>query len=427
MSVRVAVVNLTYQQGENRTLVETACEESDVVLACEALKVGGDDLLDLAALVPDGWAVWQDTTSPAKAGSAVLWRTATMDARAPRRLVEMSPANQHVRARHLAAVDLNELATGDGRTYAAFHAPLPKTGLQDEFYTNLRTWALANPKAVLGGDCNRRPGAVGELLGRASTGGEVMGLFWPSGVVGVVAGPTHRSGSDHPIIRATLATQEAPVTRGIYPKAVQKIIPAGDNDPPITPRIAILHVDAGNAGSLHDFFATRSGGIESHFHVQRDGGVEQYRNIFRQADANLDANDFAVSIETQGFGEGEWTPAQLVSIKTLLQWLNSAAEIPLIRCTAWDGKGVGHHTMWGAPSHWTPVAKSCPGPDRKVQFEKVIVPWMRSLTEPRPTPRWDAIWEQAATILANAEGRTAEEVEDAERVKRLAARHSTKH
>lgn len=166
----------------------------------------------------------------------------------------------------------------------------------------------------------------------------------------------------------------------LCPFAVKKLIAPGSNDPRIKPRVAILHVDAGNAESLFDYFKDRSGGIESHFHVRKDGVVEQYRDTNFQADANNLANDFAVSIETQGFGEGEWTPAQLAAIKRLLVWLNKVHGIPLRQVEAWDGSGVGYHTLFGAPSQWTPVAKSCPGPDRKRQFHSILVPWMAEVT-----------------------------------------------
>lgn len=109
---------------------------------------------------------------------------------------------------------------------------------------------------------------------------------------------------------------------------------------------------------------------------------EQYRSIYYQADANYHANDFAVSIETQGFGAGEWTGPQVTAIKALLQWLNTEAGIPLRKATDWDGSGVGYHTMFGSPSHWTPVAKSCPGPDRIKQFYDVLVPWMEGSDMP---------------------------------------------
>lgn len=169
---------------------------------------------------------------------------------------------------------------------------------------------------------------------------------------------------------------------GFCPFATVRNIPPGANDPAIKPRIAILHVDAGNAESLYTFFRDRSGGIESHFHIKATGEIEQYRSIFWQADANLDANDFAVSIETQGFGKGEWNAAQMASIKKLLLWLHEAADIPLAVCQSWNGSGVGYHTMWGSPSHWTPVAKSCPGPDRIRQFNDVIRPWLKTAAKP---------------------------------------------
>jgi hypothetical protein len=174
---------------------------------------------------------------------------------------------------------------------------------------------------------------------------------------------------------------------GFCPFAVHKNIPPGSNDPAINPRLAILHVDAGNAASLYDYFKNRSGGVESHFFVRADGVVEQYRSIYFQADANLDANDFAISIETQGYGAGEWNAAQLTSIQRLLLWLHSEAGIPLKRCAAWNGSGIGYHTMFGAPGHWTPVAKSCPGPDRIKQFNSQLVPWLERAANPLPTPQ----------------------------------------
>lgn len=186
----------------------------------------------------------------------------------------------------------------------------------------------------------------------------------------------------------------------IYPRAVRKLIAPGDNDPRITPRVAILHVDAGNASSLFDFFKFRSGGIESHFFIKRDGTCEQYRDTSWEADANYLANPFAVSIETQGFGSGTWTDPQLNAIKSLLVWLHTDHAIPLVKCPKWDGAGVGYHVQFGAPGKWTPYAKSCPGPARIAQFENVLVPWMAGLgpvTYPLPGIRGRLVKLRAAT------------------------------
>ena len=82
----------------------------------------------------------------------------------------------------------------------------------------------------------------------------------------------------------------------LYPPAIQKPVPHGAEDPPITPRVVILHIAVSEALSLFGWF-TRSGGIESHFYVRKTGAVEQYRDTDIQADANTDANNFAISID----------------------------------------------------------------------------------------------------------------------------------
>lgn len=174
----------------------------------------------------------------------------------------------------------------------------------------------------------------------------------------------------------------------LYPKAVKRLIPHGSNDPAIKPIGAILHVDAGNAGgeSLFRYFSEASGGIESHFHIEKDGTVYQYRDTNFEADANYKGNSFVVdgvrrgyiSIETQGLERGKWTIAQVKSIKDLLLWLSEEHEFPLEVPKTSKSPGVGYHTLFGAPSDWTPVAKSCPGPDRKVQFREELVPWFKN-------------------------------------------------
>lgn len=176
-----------------------------------------------------------------------------------------------------------------------------------------------------------------------------------------------------------------------YPLAKKKLIDPGPNDPPITPIGAILHVDAGNSPDLYDYFAHKSGGIESHFHIPKEGPVIQMRDTAYEADANLKGNSFwemkngvrtrrlgFISIETQGFAAGEWNDHQLENIKDLLWWLSDTHKFPLQVCKTPTTPGVGYHVMWGAPGPWTPVSKVCPGPDRVRQFENILVPWFKT-------------------------------------------------
>ena len=184
-------------------------------------------------------------------------------------------------------------------------------------------------------------------------------------------------GSDHHSFTARYQlAQEAPVPttpRGFAPFATVRNIPPGANDPEIKPRVAILHVDAANAESLFGWFSGPSGGVESHFFVKKTGKIEQYRSIYFEADANLGANPFGVSIETQGFAAGKWTPMQTASIERLLTWLETETDIPLRMATSWKGSGVGYHSQF---PQWSPVVKSCPGPDRIKQFHSWLIPWM---------------------------------------------------
>ena len=167
----------------------------------------------------------------------------------------------------------------------------------------------------------------------------------------------------------------------VPPFGTPRLIPPGPNDPRINARVGILHVDAGNAETLYYLFLNnqRGSGIESHCHVKRNGVCEVYRNADYEADANNLANPFAYSVETQGYGEGEWTAEQLSTIKRIMLWARDELGIPLRVVQSWNDSrgGWGYHTIWGSPSAWTPVAKSCPGPDRIRQFWNVLVPWMK--------------------------------------------------
>lgn len=159
-------------------------------------------------------------------------------------------------------------------------------------------------------------------------------------------------------------------------------IAPGYSDPPIEVIGAILHVAVSEARSIRPIFMNRNG-IESHFYIRRDGSIEQYRSTGYEADANYKANSFVhggrrkgyVSIETQGMGPGEWTDAQMASIKRVLSWLDETHEsFRMAVAQSPYGGGVGYHSQFLGV--WTPVAKSCPGYGRIAQFENDIAPWI---------------------------------------------------
>lgn len=166
----------------------------------------------------------------------------------------------------------------------------------------------------------------------------------------------------------------------LYPKATQRLIAPGSNDPRITPNVAVLHVDAGNASTLYGWFTNPdAGGVESHFHITKAGVVEQYRDTNYQCDAQRGGATDGVSIETQGYGSGEWTTAQLEAIKALLLWLVRVHPAMRLRVprTPTDA-GVGYHSLFPSdvPDTWARDGRTCPGPDRIRQYRTILVPWM---------------------------------------------------
>lgn len=158
----------------------------------------------------------------------------------------------------------------------------------------------------------------------------------------------------------------------LCPFASHKLLPESATQPKIIPRIVILHSAAGR-GSLYNFFKNSSS-LESHFWVSSTGVIEQYMDTNVRADANRNANGFAVSIETESTAAAteRWTPEQAAAIVRLTDWLCSSYAIPRRLCDRWDGSGIGYHIQFGAPGPWTPVAKSCPGPARIQQMPEII-------------------------------------------------------
>lgn len=160
----------------------------------------------------------------------------------------------------------------------------------------------------------------------------------------------------------------------ICPFAVQKLLPESETQPRIVPRVFIMHSAAGR-GSLYHFFLNSSN-LESHFWIGTDGTIEQYVDTEVRADANLKANSFAISVETESSPAATepWPVAQAAALVRLGDWAAREHGIPRVQTPTWDGAGFGWHVMFGAPGPWTPVAKSCPGPARAAQAQREIIP-----------------------------------------------------
>ena len=163
----------------------------------------------------------------------------------------------------------------------------------------------------------------------------------------------------------------------VYPAASWRPIPETHTQGRIRPRAVIVHSTAGR-GSLYGWWLNPdSDGLEAHFWVAETGRVEQYVDTTVRADANGDANAFAISIETESSPAAteRWTEAQARAIVDLIVWCCRTHGIPPRVMTSSTGSGLGWHVMFGAPGPWTKVrGKTCPGPARIPQFRGEVVP-----------------------------------------------------
>lgn len=158
----------------------------------------------------------------------------------------------------------------------------------------------------------------------------------------------------------------------LCPFATHKLLPESATQPHIVARAVVMHSAAGR-GSLYNFFL-RSSSLESHFWVGEDGRIEQYIDTARRADANRNANGFAISIETESSPAATepWNAVQFMAIVRLVRWCCTEHRIPARNIPAWDSSGIGWHVQFGAPGPWTPVSKSCPGPARIRQMPSLV-------------------------------------------------------
>ena len=161
------------------------------------------------------------------------------------------------------------------------------------------------------------------------------------------------------------------------PLAEWRPLPENRTQPALSPRTIIDHSIVGSAEGAYGYFLN-STSLESHFIVKKDGHIIQLIDTERTADANYQANGHAISIETEDNGDPNrdpWTKAQLESLTRLHAWLADAHDIPRRKCPTTAGGGLGYHSLFGAPSAWTPSAgKTCPGTIRIKQWNDILLP-----------------------------------------------------
>lgn len=162
------------------------------------------------------------------------------------------------------------------------------------------------------------------------------------------------------------------------PFAVQQIIPESYTQGQITPTTLIFHRAVSSADSLLGYWTTPGVELESHFYVGRTGTIYQFMDTDVRADANMQANEFAISVETWDGGNTPdsdgWNDAQMAANKRLAAWVCSTHGIRRAPATSWAGGGIGGHNWF--PTEWAGGPRGCPGTERNRQIRQEIIPYV---------------------------------------------------
>ena len=162
------------------------------------------------------------------------------------------------------------------------------------------------------------------------------------------------------------------------PFAVQQIIPEGNSQGRIDPTTLIYHEAVSSADSLYGYWTTPGVELESHFYIGKTGVIFQFVDTEVRADANVQANAFAISVETWDDGNRDsmlaWNPAMLAAAKRLAAWCVDVHDIPARAPSAWNAGGIGGHNWF--PVQWAGGARQCPGVNRSAQIRNDIIPYV---------------------------------------------------
>lgn len=185
----------------------------------------------------------------------------------------------------------------------------------------------------------------------------------------------------------------------LYVGAVFKSIGAKSNSGWITPTAFINHSDAGYVRSLQNWWLNTapspngSGSLSCHFHIAWDGYMEQYVDTLRRANANVQANTYAISVEVSNspsyrdgrisFNDDPYSEAQIRALVQLHKWvLATHPGIPAKKCT--DGRhGLGWHNQY---PQWTTPGHQCPGTKRIELLQTRVWPEVFTQEEDELTP-----------------------------------------
>jgi len=166
----------------------------------------------------------------------------------------------------------------------------------------------------------------------------------------------------------------------LCPFAVHELLPENSLQNRINPTTVICHRAVSSAEDLYGYWNSPGIVLESHFYISESGTIYQYMDTEVRADANVQANAFAVSIETWDGGNTPdswgWNDPQVYALKRLIQWICDVHGISKTPAQTWNGGGIGGHNWF--PTEWADGPRGCPGTERNNQLRNDIIPAVAS-------------------------------------------------
>jgi hypothetical protein len=217
-----SAANMNFGQGRDRQHLQHLARHAHAagLVECIDRREAQPRPLDIAALVPAGWTAHQDTSSVARAGSAIILRDDVLRVREGARLrlkVSARPwfrgARLTMETRHMACLPVEHVPTEDPYFLVAVHlAPKRYKALWPRQIRRLRRVVRRRPNVVILTDGNMPAAELVERLnvpGLTWAGAEVMAVLWNNRHLEATATAVDRWGqrhgsTDHPDVTAEL-------------------------------------------------------------------------------------------------------------------------------------------------------------------------------------------------------------------------------
>jgi hypothetical protein len=161
------------------------------------------------------------------------------------------------------------------------------------------------------------------------------------------------------------------VTAGIYHGAEQRLIEVNFRAGGNRPRLLICHIMQGSLDGTDAWFRNGRSEVSAHFGVGRSGDVYQWVNTGSQAWHAVEANDYSVGVEHEGFAGTPLTAEQVKATAGIFRWARE--EYPAIggwlNKRPFVGTGLSWHGLGG--ERWGDHP-GCPSPVIVAQLGAIL-------------------------------------------------------